>query len=59
MNLYEELGNIQYQIDKLAAAKNNIVRQIEIQMTIEAIRKQTIDDSAKPQEATDDSKPPA
>ncbi|MCK5225144.1 MAG: hypothetical protein KAQ89_00345 [Planctomycetes bacterium] len=48
MNLYEELGNIQFQIDKLEAAKINIVRQIEIQMTIEATRKQAIDDSAKP-----------
>lgn len=57
MNLYEELGNIQFQIDKLEAAKNNIVRQIEIQMTIESIRKQTTDDSAKPLEVTDDSKP--
>ena len=57
MNLYEELGNIQFQIDKLEAAKNNIVRQLEIQMTIEAIGKQAIDDSAKPLEATDDSKP--
>lgn len=57
MSLYEELGNIQFQIDKLEAAKNSIVRQIEIQMTIEAIRKQTVDDSAKPQEDIDDSKP--
>lgn len=59
MNLYEELGNIQFQIDKLEAAKTNIVRQIEIQMTIEAIRKQAVDDSAKPQEDIDDSKAPA
>ena len=57
MNLYQELGNIQFQLDKLEASKNSIVRQIEIQMTIEAIRKQTTDDSAKPQEPVDDSKP--
>lgn len=59
MNLYEELGQIQIQMDKLELAKNNIVRQIEIQITIEAIRQQAIDDSAKPLEAIDDSKSPA
>ena len=53
MNLYEELGNIQFQIDKLEAAKTNIVRQIEIQMTIESIKQQKI---AKPVEDKDDSK---
>lgn len=57
MNLYQELGNIQLQLDKLEAAKNSIVRQIEIQMTIEAVRQQAIDDSAKPQVDIDDSKP--
>ena len=57
MNLYQELGNIQFQLDKLEASKNSIVRQIEIQMTIEAVRQQAVDDSAKPQEATDASKP--
>lgn len=56
MNLYQELGNIQFQIDKLEASKNSIVRQIEIQMTIEAIRQQTANE-AKPQEPIDDSKP--
>lgn len=40
INLYEQLGNIQFQIDKLEAGKNNIVRQIEIQMTVEAIKQQ-------------------
>lgn len=49
MKLYEELGRIQFQLDKLEASKNSIVRQIEIQMTIEAIRQQPVDDSAKPQ----------
>lgn len=57
MNLYQELGNIQFQLDKLEASKNSIVRQIEIQMTIEAVRQQTVDDSAKSQEVIDDSKP--
>lgn len=59
MNLYEELGNIQFQIDKLEESKNRIVRQIEIQMTIEAIRQQAADDSANPPVDTDDSKSPA
>lgn len=36
MDLYAELGRIQFQLDKLEAAKNNITRQIEIQMTIES-----------------------
>ena len=55
MSLYEELGNIQFQIDKLEESKNRIVRQIEIQMTIEAVKQQKIAE-AKPQEPTDDSK---
>jgi len=58
MNLYQELGNIQFQLDKLEASKNSIVRQIEIQMTIEAIRQQKIAE-AEPKEPIDDSKPPA
>ena len=40
MNLYEELGIIQFQLDKLEQAKNNIVRQIEIQITIESVKQQ-------------------
>lgn len=50
MNLYEQLGNIQFQIDKLEAAKDNIVRQIEIQMTVEAIKQQ---DENKKEEKND------
>ena len=56
MNLYEELGRIQFQLDKLEASKNSIVRQIEIQMTIEAVQKQQKIAEAKPQEPIDDSK---
>ena len=48
---------MQFQLDKLEASKNSIVRQIEIQITIEAIRKQDQDEIAKPVETTDDSKP--
>jgi len=40
MELYAELGRIQFKLDKLEAAKNNLVRQIEIQMTIESINNQ-------------------
>lgn len=40
MDLYAELGRIQFQMDKLEAAKTNIVRQIEIQMTIESVKQQ-------------------
>ena len=57
MKLYEELGRIQFQIDKLEASKNHVVRQIEIQMTVEAVRKQAVDDLTKPQVDIDDSKP--
>lgn len=55
INLYEQLGNIQFQIDKLETAKDNIVRQIEIQMTIESIKQQEIA-KAKLQEDENDSK---
>lgn len=58
MNLYEELGRIQYQIDKLEVAKDSIARQIEIQRTIETIRQQAADE-AKPLEDSDASKSPA
>jgi len=47
MNLYEELGKVQFQLDKLEQAKNNIVRQIEIQMTIESV-KQEINKQVEP-----------
>lgn len=40
INLYEQLGNIQFQLDKMEIAKTNIVRQIEIQMTIESVKRQ-------------------
>ena len=40
MDLYAELGRIQFQMDKLEAAKTNIVRQIEIQMTIKSVKQQ-------------------
>jgi len=40
MELYAELGRIQFQLDKLDVAKKSIVRQIEIQMTIESINNQ-------------------
>lgn len=40
MDLYTELGRIQFQLDRLEIAKNNIVRQIEIQITIESIKQQ-------------------
>ena len=40
MDLYAELGRIQFQLDKLELAKNNIVRQIEIQITIESVKQQ-------------------
>jgi len=46
MDLYAELGRIQYQIDKLEASKTHIVRQIEIQITIESVKQQA-DLSAK------------
>jgi len=42
INLYEQLGNIQFQLDKLELAKNNITRQIEIQMTIESVKQQEV-----------------
>lgn len=41
MELYTELGRIQFQLDKLEQAKTNIVRQIEIQLTVESIKSQT------------------
>ena len=40
MNLYEELGKIQFQLDRFKQAKNNIKQQIEIQLAIEALKQQ-------------------
>ena len=36
MDLYAELGKIQFQLERLEIAKRNTMRQIEIQMTIES-----------------------
>ena len=55
MNLYEELGRIQFQLDKLETSKAHIVRQIEIQMTVESIKQQTQNEANQ----TDDSKSPS
>jgi len=38
INLYEQLGSIQFQIDKLQEQKTHIIRQIEIQMTINSTK---------------------
>lgn len=47
MNLYEQLGRTQIQIDRLQSVKESIVRQIEIQETIQA------ENSKKQEETTD------
>jgi len=40
MELYTELGRIQFQLDKLEQSKENIVRRIEIAETIEAVKRE-------------------
>lgn len=40
MNLYEELGKIQFQLDRFEQAKNNIKQQIEVQLAIEMAKSQ-------------------
>ena len=57
MDLYAELGRIQFQLDKLGAAKNKIVRQIEIQMTIESMKQQ--EDNKQQQEAIPEGEKPS
>ena len=39
INLYERLGNIQFQIDNLLKAKESTTKQIENMMIIESIQK--------------------
>lgn len=41
ISLYEQLGSLQFQIDKLLDQKAHTVRQIEIQMTIESVKQRT------------------
>lgn len=48
MDLYTELGRIQFQLDKLEIAKTNIVRQIEIQETIAAVKREREEEAKKP-----------
>ena len=48
MDLYAELGRIQFQLDKLELAKTNIVRQIEIQETIIAVKREREEEAKKP-----------
>jgi len=42
INLYGQLGSIQFQLDKLQEQKKHIIRQIEIQMTIESMKEQKV-----------------
>lgn len=50
MNPYEELGKIQFQIDRLEISKNNIVRQIEMQLTAEAVKQQEMGKAKLPED---------
>lgn len=40
MTLYEELGKIQFQLERFEQAKSNIKQQIEIQLAIEVLKPQ-------------------
>lgn len=40
INLYEQLGSIQFQLEKLFESKENLIKQIELQMTINSVKQQ-------------------
>ena len=40
INLYERLGNIQFQIDNLLKVKENTIKQIENMIIIESVKKE-------------------
>lgn len=54
MNLYEELGRIQFQLDKLNEAKMNITKQIEIQSVIEQVNNQKPSEKSDPKKGQDE-----
>lgn len=43
INLYERLGNIQFQIDNLLKAKESTTKQIENMIIIESVRKEEVE----------------
>lgn len=43
INLYERLGNIQFQIDNLLKAKESTIKQIENMIIIESVRKEEVE----------------